>query len=55
MTTAGVAAVTAPEMVGRREDEARAFVVKVLRAEFFVDGFHLFFVDVLGLRHGIRV
>jgi hypothetical protein len=52
VTAVGVAAVAAPKMVGRREDEVRAFVVEILRAEFFAEGFNLFFVDILRLRHG---
>jgi hypothetical protein len=55
MTTVGVAAVAAPEMVSRSEDEVRAFVVEILRAEFFAEGLQVFFVDILRLRHGVSV
>jgi hypothetical protein len=51
MTTVGVTAVAAPEMVGRCEDEVRAFVVIILRAEFFAEGFGFLFVDIFWLRH----
>jgi hypothetical protein len=41
--TARVAAVTPLEMVGRGEDEVRAFVVEVFRAKLFARSFHLLF------------
>jgi hypothetical protein len=53
VTTAGVAAVAALEVVGCRENQVRTFVVEVFWAEFLAKGFRLLwsFVDIFWLCH----